>query len=123
MNRQKNKANTETTNKTSTAGTSSATGIMPKNYNPTGKEPNWIEIISYCEVQMPKVIGYDASISLDENDTKIVRTGLRYKIETDSLKIKADKSYHKAIFIIEFENENYENYRVDTAEVDGIKIK
>ena len=72
---------------------------------------------------MPKVIGYDASISLDENDTKIVRTGLRYKIETDSLKIKADKSYHKAIFIIEFENENYENYRVDTAEVDGIKIK
>ena len=28
-----------------------------------------------------------------------------------------------AIFIIEFENENYENYRVDTAEVDGIKIK
>lgn len=96
--------------------------VITKDYKPTGKEPNWIELVSYCEVQLPKVIGYDASISLAEEDTHIVKTGHRYKIETDLLKLKSDKSYHKAIFILEFDD-SYENYHIDTAEVDNIKLK
>lgn len=105
------------------ATSSSSSKVITKDYKPTGNEPNWIAIVSACEVQMPELIGYDANISLDENDTQIIKTGLRYKIETNKLKIKADKSYHKAILIIEFENEKYENFRVSTVEVDRNKIK
>lgn len=94
---------------------------ISKNYKPSGNEPDWIELVSYCEVQMPKIIGYDASISLDENDTFIVKTGLRYKIETDKLKIKKLGSYHKAIFIIEFNDNTYDTYKFKTAEVAGKK--
>lgn len=111
-------ANTTTTQNNS----EQSSMVITKDYKPTGNEPDWIALISYCEVQMPKVIGYDASISLKDEDTRIVKTGHRYKIETDLLKLKADKSYHKAVFILEFDD-GYENYRVDTAEVDGMKFK
>ncbi len=103
--------------------TATNSGEMPKNYKPVGNEPNWLEITAYCQTLMPDVIGYEADISTDENYTKIIRTNLRYKVETSRLKIKPEGSYHKAIFIIEFENENYERYKMTTAEVDGVKFK
>lgn len=112
-----------TTKPTSSSTTSTSSGVMPKDYKPTGDEPTWVEVISYCEMQLPDVIGYDADISLYESDTKIIRTGLRYKIETKSLKLKSDKSYHKAIFIIQFDDDSYETYRIPTAEIDGVKFR
>ena len=116
------------TNKTNTTSSSSSasnsgTKKITKDYKPIGSEPDWIEIVSYCEVQLPKIIGYEASISLYENDTTIIKTGLRYKIETDKLRIKPNNSYHKALFIIEFKDTTYNDFRIDTAEVDGVKFR
>lgn len=85
--------------------------------------PGFIEILSYCEVDIPNLIGYDASISLDENYTSVVKTDLRYKLETSRLKLKTDDSYHSAILILEFTDNTFKTYHYTTVEVDGIKLK
>ncbi len=97
-------------------------GELTKSDKPTDGSPNFIEVLSYCETLLPKVLRYDASISLDENDTTIIRTGKRYKLETTMLKKKSDKTYHSAVFILEF-NDDYSEYRMNTAEVDGVKYR
>lgn len=102
---------------------SSLTGKMEKDYKPKGNEPDWIDILSYCEVKLPELIGYDASISSDENYTTIIRTDLRYKLETTRLKLKKDGSYHRATIIIEFEDDSYEYYRVSDFVLNGVTIR
>ncbi len=85
--------------------------------------PGFIEIVSYCEVDMPDLIGYDASISLDESYTNVVKTDLRYKLDTSRLKLKADGSYHSAVLILEFTDNTYKNYHYAAVEIDGVKLK
>lgn len=85
--------------------------------------PGFIEIVSYCEVDMPDLIGYDASISLDESYTNVVKTDLRYKLDTSRLKLKTDGSYHSAVLILEFTDNTYENYHYAAVEIDGVKLK
>lgn len=107
---------------TNTSSTSTVTGKMPKNYTPVGNEPDWIEVLTYCETVMPDFIGSDASIALTEDYTTIIRTNLRYKLETSRLKKKNDGTYHKALIVIEFTDDTYSNYNVVNLEIDGVKI-
>ena len=108
---------------TTTSGSSSYDGKITKSTKLPDGYPGFIEIVSYCEVDMPDLIGYDASISLDESYTSIIKTDLRYKLETSRLKLKTDGSYHSAVFILEFSGYTYKSYHYTTVEVDGIKLK
>lgn len=120
--RSKNIPATAPAAKNSSDYTSNNDGVITQDYKPKDNEPDWVAILTHCECVMPDFLGYDASISLREEHTTIIKTGLRYKLETSRLKTKNDGSYHKAIIIIEFTDNSYENYTVETLEVDGIKI-
>ena len=101
----------------------SGNGQIKRNTNLPSGIPGFVEIITYCETAFPDFIGYNSDISLFDDYTKVVKTNLRNKLETTRLKIKPAGTYHKALMIIEFTDDTYQNYNVVSVEVDGIKYK